>query len=404
MMKFLKGLFVKKEEEVRLKELEGWIDINLKPKTEEISKDIERIKALKEELKINLKELEKVEIKQETQKKIKDVILGNVPAYVRAVKIFLEKIIIPEKINFENTKMLYETVQKELDNLGQRTARNFAIMQTLIGKELAVTARNIKEIDETSKSIMKKSENLEKIEKIMRDLEDIKEAERNRIAYEKLRESYEKEKDKLGKEKSEAEEKLRRIGESKEAKELTELKRKIEEIETKKKEQCNEILSLFSPLQKAFKRYNNIFYIKKVEEYINNAAETLNQDEDLEIIKYLQDIKNMIQENKIDLKEDKKKKAIEAIDALNETYLKKFKGEYQELNKEKAGVEKRIQENRYEIEKTELKGIIKKKEEGIESIEKEIGKIKQTNTKEKIKGIENNLKGLRYEVRINAMD
>ncbi len=404
MMNFFKNLFVKKEEEVRLKELEDWIDINLKPKTEEISKDIERIKALKEELKINLKELEKVEIKQETQKKIKDVILGNVPAYVRAVKIFLEKIIIPEKINFENTKMLYETVQKELDNLGQRTARNFAIMQTLIGKELAVTARNIKEIDETSKSIMKKSENLEKSEKIMRELEDIKEAEKNRIAYEKLRESYEKEKDKLGKEKSETEEKLERIGESKEAKELTELKRKIEEIETKKKERCNEILSLFSPLQKAFKRYNNMFYIKKVEEYINNAAETLNQDEDLEITKYLQDIKNMVQENKIDLKDDKKKKAIEAIEALNEAYLKNFKVEYQKLNKERTDVEKRIQENRYEIEKTELKEIIREKEKEIESIEKEIGKIKQTNIKEKIKEIENNLKWLGYEVKINALD
>ncbi len=404
MMKFLKNLFGKKEEEVRLKELEGWISINLKPITEEISKDIERIKKLKQELKTNLKELEKVEIKQETQKKIKDVIMGNVPAYVRAVEIFLEKIIIPEEIGFGNTKRFYETIQKELNNLGQRTARNFAIMQTLIGKELAVTARNIKEIDEASKSIIKKAENLEKIERIMMNLEDINEAEKNKLEHKNLRENYEKEKDKLENEKLEAEEKLKKMGESKEAKELTQLKRKVEEIESKKKERCNEILSLFSPLQKALKRYNNMFYIKKVEEYINNAAETLNQDEDLEIIRYLQDIKNMIQENKIELKEDKKKKAIEAIEALNETYLKEFKVEYQELNKEKESVEKRVQENMYEIEKTGLEISIKEKKEEIGSIEKEIGKINQTNIKEKISEIEKDLKGLGYEVKINAVD
>lgn len=404
MMNFFKSLFKKKEEVVKLGEFERWFEVNLKPRYEDVKNDLESVKTIKGELQENLKRLEKVEVKGEVQQKVKDVVQGNVPAYIRAVEIFLEKINIPEETNSQKLLDFYATIQRELDQLGKRTARNFAIMQTLIGEELAATARDIKKIDESSKGVMKKAQKIRAIEKIKTNVEQAQQAEKNKEEHKRLREDYEKEKNKLIKERDDAGKNLKKLDEGKEAKELTRFNKDLENLETSRKEIDNELLSLFSPLQKAFKRYNNMFYIKKVEDYINNAAETLKQDNELEIVKYLRDIKKMIEEGKIDIKEDKKKKALESLEKLDEGYLKKFIKEHEYINKEKEIIHERTKENKYLAKKEELQKEIEEKERRIGEIEKELGKIKEVNIKEQVDAIEKELRELGYEVKIHAMD
>lgn len=404
MMNFFKNLFRKQEEVIKLGELDRWFEKNLKPASEEIKKYIEYIERIKKELEQNLRTLEKVEIKDKVEKKVKDVVQGNIPAYVRSVEIFIEKVKIPEEINSQKLTDFYATIQRELDQLGKRTARNFAIMQTLIGAELATTARNIKRMDETSKEMMKKTQKLKKMEKIKEKVEGIKEAEKNKEEHKKIKENYEREKEKLTKEKSEVEKNLKKMEEGREAKELTRLNKELELIETRRKELDSELLSLFSPLQKAFKRYNNMFYIKKVEEYINNAAEALKQDNELEVIKYLRDVEKMIEEDKIDLKDEKKKKALESLEKITEEYIKKFIRNNEELEKEKENAEKKIKENKYQEKKEELHREAKEKEKRVEEIEKEMGKIKEANIKEQVEEIEKELKEIGYEVKIHAVD
>ncbi len=402
MMNFFRNLFKTKEEDVKVEELENWIVTHIK--TEDVKEELQRIQNIREQLKQNLKKLEEVEIKDQVPQKAKDVVKGNIPAYIRAVEIFLEKTNIPEENNPEKIIDFYESTQKELDNLGKRTARNFAIMQTLIGKELADTAKNIKEIDEATKNLVKKAQKLKKIEEIKKHIKRIEEARKNKEEYERLVGEYKKEKERLAQEKKELEKEIKRLEEGKEAKELQQLKKQLEGVEHKKKELDNELLNLFSPLEKALKRYNNMFYIKKVEDYIESATETLKQDKELEIIKYFNDIKKMVVEGKMELKDDKKKKALESLERLNKDYLTRFIKEHEELDKERANIEQKIIENKYEKEKRELHNKIIEKDKRTEEIEKEMGKIKEENIKEHVKEIEKELKELGYEVRINAVD
>ncbi|MFH1210981.1 MAG: hypothetical protein V1645_03620 [archaeon] len=404
MMNFFKKLFKKKEETIKIGELDRWFDANLKPELGQIKDNLQQVEQTKKELGENIKALEKVEVKDQVQKKIKDVVEGNVPAYTRAVEIFLEKINVPEEINSQTLASFYETTQSELDQFGKRTARNFAIMQTLIGQELAATAKNLKKIDELSKNIMKEAKKLEKTEKTKKKIEELKEAKRKEKENRELIKNYENEKENLTKEEGETESKIKELEKSNAAKELKELKQELINHEASKNELDSAILSLFSPLQKAFKRYNNQFFIKKVDEYINDAAGTLKQDNELEIKKYLEDIKKMIEEGKIDLKEDKKKKALESIEMLSEEYMEAFLKESKNIEEETKSVEEKIKNNTYEQEKEELKNKLKEKETRKTEIDKEMSKIKGINIKNQKEEIEKDLSNMGYEVRIDDMD
>ncbi len=404
MMNFFRNLFKKKEEVVRLEELDKWFEAKTKPERGEIKVEIYKIQKLKEQLQESLKVLEKAEIKQETQQKVKDVVMGNVPAYIRAVEIFIEKIDLPEEVNTQNLKNLYQTIQTELDQLGKKTARNFAIIQTLIGKELAATAKTIKEIDETSKAIHKRIKKLERIEWVKEQIEQTRKTKKNKAEYQKLRENYEAEKEKLGKEIGQAEKNIKELDEGEEAKELKWVSQATEEIEKNKKELDNELLNLFSPLIKAFKRYNNLYYIRKVEDYINNPVETLKNDREMDIIKYLGEVKNMVRDNKIDLKEEKKEKIQESLEKLNEEYLKKFLQEHDSLDEEKNKLDEKKKQNRYVEKREDLQRKIEEKQKKREEVEEELGKIKEINIKESIQEIEKEIKKLGYGVSVHAMD
>jgi hypothetical protein len=404
MMNFFRNLFKKKEEIVKIEDLDRWFELNIKPELGQIKDILQQVEQTKNELMENLKALEKVEVKEQVLKKVKDVVEGNVPAYIRAVEIFLEKIEIPEETNSENLNKFYETTQEELNQLGKKTARNFAIMQTLIGEELAAIAKNIKKIDELSKNIMKEAKKLQKTEKIKKKIEELKEAMKNKEQNREQNKRYIEEKENLQKEKEELEKNIGELEKSNDAKELKILKQEMINLEAAKNENDSEILSFFSPLQKAFKRYNNQFYIKKVDEYIENAAETLKQDKELEIMKYLEDIKKMIELGKIDIKEDKKKKALESLDILTENYLRNFIKEDETLKKEKEETEEKIKNNKYDSQKQEIETQIKEKERRIEEIDKEMGRIKKINIKEYKEDIEKELGHVGYEVRIDVMD
>lgn len=404
MINFLRNLFGKKEEEVKLEELEEWFNRNVKPGTSGIKEGIEEIKNAKERLEANLEALKKVEIKQNVQQKVKDVVLGNVPAYIRVVEIFLEKIEPPEELSSQNTTNFYETIQKELDQFGKKTARNFAIMQTLIGEELAATAKDIKKIDEASKKINREADGLKKFEDAKEAVSKAGESKKNEKDILEMKKRHEDEKSELEKQLREATKSMEALEVSKEAKELDELKKETSRIETKKKEKDHELLSLFSPLQKAFKRYNNIFYIKKVEDYINNSAEALKQDREMEITKYLKDVKNMIKEGKIELKEDKKKKALESLEKLDEAYLKKFIEEHETLEGEIKTIREKEIENKYEKERESLEKQKQEKEKRLELVKKEIERMKEVNIRELVTQAEKSLKELGHEVKINAVD
>lgn len=142
------------------------------------------------------------------------------------------------------------------------------------------------------------------------------------------------------------------------------------------KKMSNEIAQHFAPLQDAIQKYaHTAFHHKQlVQAYIENPAIALSTDVELQITEVLFNTKEMIG-TEIQLKdEERKQKALEAIELLSREYLNELLREYALIHKQarEAEQEKNNHEN---IKKTEaLNQEIQSISRTIEEKEKEIKK------------------------------
>ncbi len=391
MISFLKKIFQPKEEIVNFSEIDKWLDSH-NSELDTIKENLKELERLKLEIFENLKTLEKVDITQsKVEERVKHVVRGNLPAYTNAVSIFLRKMITPKEADIVRLETFCSTFGREFDSLNKRTFRNFQIIRELVGKELEDVARSVKSLDLLIKELKKSSE---KVKGIIDLKENAKLIENNLNSKEK----NEQKRQELQKHKEELLESCKRTGKelenlkgSKKAKDLENFKADEKKISENLKILENNLVTLFSPFQKALKKYNNICFIKKVESYLENPVETLLNDSDLEILKFLKDIRKMVEEEKIDLKDDKKKKTVESLDRIDESFIKKFISDHSSLNKELASVQREIKLNSLPKEISELEKELNICTFKIENAEREINKIKELDINSEIAMLEKKL-------------
>jgi len=376
MIDVFKKFFKPKEENINFSELGNWLDEH-NSGLERIKERLKEIKSVKEELVENLKDLEKVDVSEaKVEDRVKTFVKGNLPAYVNAVNLFLKKIVAPDELNPVNLQIFCDSFESEFDGLNKRTFRNFQIIKEIIGKELEAVAKNVKKLDLLVKEIKKDTKSVKEIVDLKEKIIFIKNSSENKEKNKLRKEELEKEKKELDDSCKKLKKDIENLENGKKVKSLEKIKEKEKELGNKIKELDNDLTTLFSPFQKAFKKYNNIFFVKKVDDYINNPINTLLKDSEFEILRFLKDIKKMVEDGKIDLKDAKKKKLFENVEKLNQDFLKDFMDKRNSFNKELDSVCKEISSNTVRKEIEDLKKELNVKNFKIENIDREIDRLK----------------------------
>ena len=324
--------------------------------------------------------------------RVKTIMEGNRDAFIKKTKQFFSNI----DTDYNNYNELIEKCNKvnhEIDSLGKGTARSYQILNEFFAREAENVARNIKNIENYSKDIKNsiKDNKISIINKIKNDIESIK----NKI---KLKEQYS---DELNNEnnnlknnetkKSETEKKINEIKSSSGYEDYRKLLEEKENVKSKLSGIENRIFHDFSVLEKALKKYAKIALEneKLILDYLSNSIITLIKDNELEILKILDSLKNAIDE--LGLDDKKKEKSLEKIGELDGVYLMKIRDDFgtekQRLNEITSSIENNESNNELESNNNELNNVktnIENLNNKISNLNNELEKININKLKENL--------------------
>ena len=386
--------FFSKKKEVEIytinqNDLPDWVITQTSKNFEDAQKEIELIRKEiseeKQKTEENLQKLLEAELKVKgIPEKAKQIVEGNRKTYPHKVRLFLEKIELPE--NLEDVSEFCVFFDKHLDDFSNNTTRNYTILKDIIGEEAATIATNLSNFNnliKRSKKVVQQSG----IEKRTNLLNKTKIFQRQ---VEK-KECFSKDVGKLNlgiKEEilgiENLEKSIKEIEESKNHINYLKLidNKKVSKLELQNLEsQFSQQFSVFVP---ALKKYERLTLDKDlVKSYLNNLVGTLLEDKGLKIVEILNKMKLSIVKGEIELKDKKKDKILKNIDSFDKTYFNNFitnyNGKCSKLNEliSELGKVKVIEEldklkkdletvNEFLINKRDKLDSVKKEEAGID--------------------------------------
>ncbi len=400
-MKWLKKLFKKSEiKKISLNDLEEELRQKEVDEKKEIEEIIDKIRDIKEELILKLDELKEAKIEEKNQQIINRV-ESNRDSYIHQTKMMLRTIEKPENEIKEIDRFIEKTTN-EIKEFAKRSSKSFQITKYLIGKELEEVTGKIKEITEQLKFLENKNKELEKIEELNKKIFGISEkTDKEKLLKIELLDT-EKEIEELTKEKKEKEQEIHETEEGEKYHLYLQVKENIKLSEQDLEELRSKLINLFSPIQKALRKYSKISLEPRiVEEYEQNPYFALLEDENLKIITILEEIKKTL--DKLNIEEDKMNKIKEAMINITKEKLEQIKQENVEIKENIKQNKERINEmtilddlakmmKEKDILERELKqkeDFLKDKKELLEKIDlkeekKDIEETYRENMKEKI--------------------
>lgn len=392
MFKFLKNAFGKKEICLNFDEIENHLGSS--KKKNDVLKIFDDILGIKEKIKANLQGLENVRLDQKVEDKLRNMVKGNIPAFMQAVNKFLDKIQIPEKTNSLEIMGFINNTESELESFNKKTYKNFHIMSNLIGKELENVVKEINRLNGALGGLKKFSNFFEEEDNVREKIAQIRRYMETKDERKNMLENRKKEKENLIKENDENERKIKLLYLSPKLTKLKNHKKQLKEFHADMLAFRNLLIDLFSIFQKGLKKYNNLCYIKLVDDYINNPVEALLKDNDFEILKHLDEIKKLIEQNKIEIKDDKKNKVVEKISRLERKDLEEFRKQHRELVDKQKEVKEKIEQNTIEDDILVLKEKVEENKIKVKDIENKINSFKELDLEKEIGKIEGKLKSL----------
>ncbi len=351
MWEIFKSIFRKKEqelpkEEITLEHLENWLDEKTKPVIAELNGRLAaaKQKVIREiaEARHNIEILEQAQLRnQEIPERAKHFMKGNRETYVKRINFFFSSIHFPDAIS--DYGFFYSAMQEELRNLAQGVARPYQILQEFFSDESRQVSSNVavieQEINGLQQEIISKSINsLESTKLMIKDLE-------SKIC---LKKKAADEAKLLEKEKEELDRRIEALSSDitllKKDKKIKELEKRQLEIKVSIEQARARIMNSFSVMDTAMRKFEKITYKHRVilQKYIESPFDALLHDLHLEVIKAFSDLQAAVRSNKIDLKDRKREKTLEAIQLFTKEYLGNFLTEYGQLKKEECEIEKAI--------------------------------------------------------------
>ena len=139
--------------EVEFSNLSEWL---WKYAEDEINQDITEYGLLLKELKEKAKELDKLDVEDEKiEVKLKELVRGNKPAYTNSLRILMSNMETPKSISYKTLNEFCDRVDSSLNEFSKRTVRNYAILKTIIGKELVDIVDILKQLESIELKVKK---------------------------------------------------------------------------------------------------------------------------------------------------------------------------------------------------------------------------------------------------------
>lgn len=353
MLSWIKNVFKKaepqKEIQVPLEEAESWFNES----TEEIKKvSREKILSLLEEL-VNAREsLMKsiIEMRESTLRNpnITDrelqLMKGNKSNYLKNMSLFHEKLKVPETTDKGELNTFLIRSRNLIDVLNKTTHRSFQVLQHFLANETKKVASEVALIEEIMKKIEYELENgnLYSLQDLQNKIQTlVKENNGLSEMFEKKQELEEKQKSTYDQLES-LKQKISKVENSRGAKELSELKTRLEILKLDLKELQAELNSLFYPLDKVIKKYNKGIEDEVLNSYLESPHEALIKDKSLEILEKLKSVSKDLKSENIEIKEDKREKALAAFNDITKEVLEQYRKKIGDVNEEIESVKKLV--------------------------------------------------------------
>jgi len=387
MLKFLKSFFTKKEiekEEISLNEMENWFNDKTKIIFNNLDKKIED-----EKLKINgeiKKCIENLETLKNTELKnpnipirAKQAMEGNRDAYIKRVKIFLDYIGLEDN-DYDKILNFCNNFDTQLNNLGKSTLKSYQILQEFLANESSDIAINIRNLDNLIKELKNLFVNskIETIETIKNEISNLKIKINKKNDLEEELNNKQNHIEELKKSKEYLENEINNFKKSQDFVNFQNLEREkdliIKDIDNHK----NTLLHSFSVLEKAFKKFSRIVFEneKLVKNYTISPLKTLIEDNELKIIKILDNLEKNILDNKLDIEERKKQKSLNEIKKLNRDFFTDFLTTFKNLKEKLDEINNELENNETENKNVELNKKLNLIKTQLETSENDINNLK----------------------------
>jgi hypothetical protein len=345
--KIIDLLFKKKEveqEKIRIKDIKNiseellkkYVDINIIPSFENICEEIKNIEIETEQKCI---ELEQSKLKNENISiKEKQYMDGNRKSYVKHVRILLKSL--PKLPSYELIEETYPQFKEVIENFAKHTMRARQILHHFFEHETEAIHNSIASINKQFEN-MRKLVQEEKYKKYLSLLKAISRYDNAVQGKKELKQEIKNNEDIILKTKNELEQFTRKLEDQKKSKEYYQLeklkKQKLEE-ETKLNEIITDINTKFAKFERALRKYERIAIDESawVRAYQKDPYQAASVDSENKGTKVLEGLKNKINNNSIELKNNEK--IIANLDEMiNNNFINKI---HTEIKSTKSNLEK----------------------------------------------------------------
>jgi len=402
MLNFIKKLFAKEEiqeEKIELNKLDAWLEEKTKPIFENLNNNINQIIGKiddeKEKALENIKILEAAKLQNpKIPERVKTIMEGNRAAFIKKVSFFFGNIDLKYNNYYEIIEKC-DKIKNEIDLLGKSTAKSYHILNEFFAREAEKAASNIKNIENCSNEIKNsiKNSKIPVINKIKNGILNIQQKIKIK---DELKNSLKNKKNDFENNKNkelEIENKINGIRSGIDYKNYEKLLEEKNTIHLEINDIENRLFHDFSVLERALKKYSKTAFENErlILNYLESPIKALMADNDLIIIKILNDLEKNIVDNKLELDAKKSEKTLLKIKELDNNYFIDIKNNFKNLNEKLDKIKLLIETNKsnnelnnYNKELSHIKLNIENLNNNITNISSELGKIDIEKLKENL--------------------
>ncbi|MEK6892352.1 MAG: hypothetical protein AABX25_04150 [Nanoarchaeota archaeon] len=335
---------------IELQNLEEWVKEKAKPTTEEIKiRTDEILMKIDEELqrtRFNVEVLENAKLQNPNIPfKAKQYMEGNRKSYAKSVSSFAGNLEINNKDYFYLITFCKE-FELMLNDLHNGTLRSYTILQEFFANETNKIAQNIKNFDNFFRELnsVLKDGRMVAIDNAIEKIRGLKTKAKQKINLDiELRDAEasvmlaKNEKDSL----------MAEIMNFDRGEEHNEFLKLNEERKDKTKsfyENENRIIQSFSVLERPLRKYSHVAFEHEeiVLDYLKDPISTLTTDKGMKILEILKNLEKMLNENKVQIDDRKKEKALEETKKLSKEFIEQFMKKYFSFKAEIGSIDSKI--------------------------------------------------------------
>lgn len=396
MFQFIKKFFEKEEVEVALlretipfAEIEEWLQKHTNKDAKSIWDTakplLEKIEESAFTARANLTKLEHAELRNKsiTGREL-EIMKGNRSSYLKRTEQFLTTLASfydKEEMTYKALKQLAEKYQEELKNYHDTTLKPYAVLQYFFANESYTVAKNIKEIDEEMKKleVILKKQSVESLENVQEQIQTLKKKKQEEEHLQKEKNNSQEELERLRGLQKQAEEKKKKAEESDRYQKYLQEKEQLQQQEKKQKQQKEQLQHSFSVIEKALRKYAKEEPTQEecIQEYCEKPEAAIEKDSDLNIIFILEQVKQKVETNALEIKEDKKEKILLELGNLSKSFFETWRREYKKIQEEKKAKESILQADVALQQYKEAEYMVQTYQEKANTEEKHVGYLQE---------------------------